>query len=56
MSTDVQTVRDDERSRYEGLLDGEVVTVLAFVRRGDVLTSPTRARSSRSVGAASPAR
>lgn len=37
MSADVQTVRDDVRSRYEGRLDDEVVTVLAFVRRGDVL-------------------
>ena len=37
MSADVQTSRDDERSRYEGRLDGEVVTVLAFLRRGDVL-------------------
>lgn len=37
MSTDVQTVRNDDRSRYEGRIDGEVVTVLAFVRHGDVL-------------------
>ena len=37
MSTDLQTVRDDEQSRYEGRLDGDVVTVLAFIRRGDVL-------------------
>ena len=37
MSTDVQTSRDDERSRYEGRVDGEVVTVLAYVRHGDVL-------------------
>ena len=36
-STELQTVRDEERSRYEGSLDGEVVTVLAYVRRGDVL-------------------
>ena len=37
MSTEIQTVRDDDRSRYEGRIDGDVVTVLAFVRRGDVL-------------------
>ena len=37
MDPDLQTLRDDARSRYEGSLDGEVVTVLAFVRRGDVL-------------------
>ena len=37
MSADLQTVRDDARSRYEGRIDGEVVTVLAFVREGDVL-------------------
>jgi predicted GNAT family acetyltransferase len=37
MSADVQTTRDDERSCYEGRVDGEVVTVLAFVRHGDVL-------------------
>jgi len=37
MSDDVQTLRDDGRSRYEGRVDGEVVTVLAFVRHGDVL-------------------
>ena len=37
MSADVQTVRNDERSRYEGHLDGELVTVLGFVRHGDVL-------------------
>ena len=35
---DVQTTRDDERSRYEGRIDGQVVTVLDFVRQGDVLT------------------
>ena len=34
----VRTTRDDARSRYEGSLDGEVVTVLDFVRDGDVLT------------------
>ena len=37
MSNDVQTVRDDGRSRYEGRVDGEVVTVLVFDRHGDVL-------------------
>jgi predicted GNAT family acetyltransferase len=37
VSDDVQTVRDDARSRYEGRLDDRVVTVLAFVREGDVL-------------------
>jgi uncharacterized protein len=37
MSADLQTVRDDDRARYEGRIDGEVVTVLAFVREGDVL-------------------
>ena len=38
MSADLETVRDDARSRYEGRLDGEVVTVLGFVRQaGDVL-------------------
>lgn len=37
MSTDLETVRDDGASRYEGRLDGEVVTVLAFVMHGDVL-------------------
>jgi predicted GNAT family acetyltransferase len=36
-SDDVETVRNDARSRYEGRIDGEVVTVLDFVRRGDVL-------------------
>lgn len=38
MSGDVQTTRDDERSRYEGRVDGEVVTVLDFVAEGGVLT------------------
>ena len=37
MSPDVQTVRDDARSRYEGSVDDQVVTVLNFVRDGDVL-------------------
>lgn len=37
MSADVQTSRDDAASRYEGRVDGQVVTVLAYVRRGDVL-------------------
>ena len=29
--------RNDERSRYEGRLDGVLVTVIDFVREGDVL-------------------
>lgn len=37
MSDDVQTIRDDERSRYEGRIDGQVVSVLDFVRQDDVL-------------------
>jgi predicted GNAT family acetyltransferase len=37
MSADVQTSRDDDRSRYEGRVDGEVVSVLTYVRDGDVL-------------------
>jgi predicted GNAT family acetyltransferase len=37
MSDDLQTTRDDERSRYEGRIGGDLVSVLAFVRRGDVL-------------------
>jgi predicted GNAT family acetyltransferase len=37
MSGEIETVRDDGRSRYEGRIDGEVVTVLEFVRRGDLL-------------------
>ncbi|MGI3785558.1 MAG: GNAT family N-acetyltransferase [Janthinobacterium lividum] len=37
MSADIQTVRNDDRSRYEGRIDGELVTVLAYVRRDDVL-------------------
>lgn len=38
MSANLHTVRDDDRSRYEGRLDGEVVTVLAFAREpGHVL-------------------
>lgn len=37
MSDEVRTSRDDERSRYEGSVDGQVVSVLAFVRQGDVL-------------------
>jgi len=38
MSGDVQTTRDDSANRYEGRIDDEVVTVLDFVRDGDVLT------------------
>ena len=37
MSGDIETSRNDARSRYEGRVDGEVVTVLDFVRHGDVL-------------------
>ena len=37
MSDEIETVRNDEKSRYEGWLDGEVVTVLDFVRDGSVL-------------------
>ncbi len=44
MSTDnqdgrsvVQVSRDDEQSRYQGLVDGEPATVIDFRRRGDVL-------------------
>ena len=37
MSDEVRTSRDDGRSRYEGRIDGQVVTVLGFVRQGDVL-------------------
>ncbi len=33
----VQVSRDDARSRYQGLLDGELATVIDFRRRGDVL-------------------
>ena len=29
--------RDDARSRYEGQVDGEVVTLIDFVRTGDVV-------------------
>ncbi len=35
---DVEVVRDDERSRYEGRLDGELTTVIDFTRDADVLT------------------
>lgn len=37
MTDDLQTVRDDGQSCYEGRIDGEVVTMLGFVREGDVL-------------------
>lgn len=44
MSTDgredepaVQVTRDDERSRYEGRVAGELATVIDFRRQGDVL-------------------
>jgi predicted GNAT family acetyltransferase len=31
------TVRNDERSRYEGWSDDEIVSVMEYQRRGDVL-------------------
>ena len=34
---ELQVVRDDVRSRYEGRVGGELVTVVDFRRRGDVL-------------------
>ena len=34
---DIQTTRDEDRSRYEGRIEGQVVTVLDYVRQGDVL-------------------
>ena len=34
----LQVSRDDEGSRYEGRLDGELAAVIDFRRRGDVLT------------------
>ncbi len=33
----LQVVRDDDRGRYEGHLDGELTTVIDFRRDGDVL-------------------
>ncbi|GAA1823052.1 GNAT family N-acetyltransferase [Microlunatus capsulatus] len=33
----VRVTRDDDRSRYQGLVDGEPATVIDFTRRGDVL-------------------
>ena len=38
MNTQVETVRNDDESRYEGWLDGAVVSVLDFVRNGSVLS------------------
>jgi predicted GNAT family acetyltransferase len=38
VSDEVKTVRNDEKSRYEGWLDGRLVTVVEFVRDGPVLT------------------
>jgi predicted GNAT family acetyltransferase len=35
---DLEVVRDDERSRYEGYLGGELTTVIDFDRQGDLLT------------------
>ena len=37
MSSEVETVRNDRASRYEGRVGGEVVTVVDFVRAGSVL-------------------
>lgn len=34
----LKVVRDDEKSRYEGYLEGELTTVIDFRREGDVLT------------------
>ena len=34
----LEVVRNDDRSRYEGHLDGELTTVIDFSRQGDVLT------------------
>ena len=33
----LQVERDDERSRYQGSVDGQLVTVIDFRREGDVL-------------------
>ena len=38
MSDQVETVRNDDESRYEGRLAGRVVSTLDFVRDGTVLT------------------
>ena len=37
MTQDIKTVRNEDDSRYEGRVDGVVVTVLDFVRDGSVL-------------------
>ncbi len=37
-TADLQVRRNDDGSRYEGRLDGELATVIDFRRRGDVLT------------------
>ena len=37
-TTALRVSRDDDRSRYTGHLDGELATVIDFVRHGDVLT------------------
>lgn len=34
---ELQVTRNDDLSRYEGRLDGELTTVIDFRRRGDVL-------------------
>jgi len=33
----IDVERNDDLSRYEGRIDGELITVVNFVRRGDVL-------------------
>jgi predicted GNAT family acetyltransferase len=38
VSDEVKTVRNDEKSRYEGWVDGQVVTVVDFFREGSVLS------------------
>jgi predicted GNAT family acetyltransferase len=37
-SSRLTVVRNDDRSRYEGRVKGELTTVIDFRRRGDVLT------------------
>lgn len=37
VSSEVETVRNEDESRYEGRMDDTVVTVLDFVRDGSVL-------------------
>jgi predicted GNAT family acetyltransferase len=33
----IDVERNDDLSRYEGRIDGELITVVSYVRRGDVL-------------------